>query len=88
MPVAKLARSATATPVGSMPEFQTYKVTSKRYHLQIDCTLNSSATVGCHWVDPATGRYLKESPWQEATPSTTFEVEVPEAPGKYGVQVG
>jgi len=71
-----------------MPEFQTYKVTSKRYHLQIDCTLNSSAsnpstTVGCHWIDPDTGRYLKESPWQEATPSTTFEVEVPEAPGKY-----
>jgi lipopolysaccharide transport system permease protein len=66
-----------------MPEIQTYKVTSHRYHLQIDCTFSTSATVGCHWVDPDTGRYLKESPWQEASPSTTFEVEVPEAPGKY-----
>jgi len=66
-----------------MPDIQEFKATANRFHLTIGCTVNHPATLGCHWVDPDSGRYLKESPWQDASPQARFELDLPEAPGRY-----
>lgn len=81
--VARLGRFATDTPVGSMPEIQSYKVSADGYRLQIECAVAGEATVGCHWIDPISGRFLRESPWVEAKGSASIGIDLPAAPGRY-----
>lgn len=39
--------------------------------------------VTCQWVDPESGRFLREAEWQQANPQAVHEVELPPAPGRY-----
>lgn len=66
-----------------MPDIRAFEARVNRFHVSIDLELTGAGTVGCHWVDPDSGRYLKESPWQQSDGHSTFELDLPEAPGKY-----
>ena len=69
-----------------MPEITDFAVEANQFQLRIDCSLSGgAATVGCHWVDPESGRFLRESPWvqSDAQGKAHFEFEVPIAPGRY-----
>lgn len=66
-----------------MPDIEDFKVSARDFQLTIECRLSQPATLGCHWIDPASGRFLKESPWQTAEPSATFLLDLPPAPGRY-----
>ena len=69
-----------------MPEITDFAVEANQFQLRIDCSLSGgAATVGCHWVDPESGRFLRESPWvqSDAQGKAHFELEVPIAPGRY-----
>lgn len=52
--------------------------------LRVDCRLDAPATLGCHWIDPVSGRFLRESPWVEATNgSASLLLHLPAVPGLY-----
>lgn len=66
-----------------MPEIASFAASPEGFDLRVDLKLDQAGTVGCHWLDPASGRFLRESPWQEAAPATTLVLSVPAAPGLY-----
>jgi lipopolysaccharide transport system permease protein len=66
-----------------MPEITDSTITAEQFRLRIDCSIAGKATMGCHWLDPDSGRFLRESPWVEADGSARFEFELPPAPGRY-----
>ncbi len=68
-----------------MPDITGFAVTASGFQLEIDCTLNGAGIVGCHWIDPESGRFLRESPWVKtgAEHRALISLELPIAPGKY-----
>ncbi|WP_031497632.1 ABC transporter permease [Bryobacter aggregatus] len=68
-----------------MPKFTDFAVQADQFQLRIDCSLDADAVVGCHWVDPDSGRFLRESPWVETNRQhqATFDLTLPIAAGRY-----
>ena len=68
-----------------MPEITGFAVQAHRFRLQIDCTLDRAGVMGCHWVDPESGRFLRESPWIQTGSGhrASFDLDLPAAPGQY-----
>ncbi len=52
--------------------------------LLVECQLDSPAILGCHWIDPTTGRFLRESEWVETTDGRAkILLHLPAVPGLY-----
>lgn len=67
-----------------MPEIAEFRVSSEGYRVVVHCRVaGGGATLGCHWVDPETGRYLRESAWCEVDDRGELVVDLPEALGPY-----
>ncbi len=66
-----------------MPEIEEFRTSSNGFVLRIQCRTSGPATLGCHWIDPESGRFLRESPWQDAANEAAFELTLPAAPGGY-----
>ncbi len=50
----------------------------------VECRLDAPATLGCHWIDPVTGRFLRESEWVEAGEGLAkMHLHLPAVPGLY-----
>jgi lipopolysaccharide transport system permease protein len=66
-----------------MPDIVAHRAAASGFTVSIDIEISGPATVGCHWVDPDTGRFLKESPWVESAGMAHFDLALVEAPGRY-----
>jgi lipopolysaccharide transport system permease protein len=68
-----------------MPEIGSFSASADGTVLRVDCQWDAPGIVGCHWIDPDTGRFLRESPWVEAggRGRVHFDLALPEAPGRY-----
>lgn len=66
-----------------MPELVRHEVAAEGYRLRVASEWSGGAVVACQWVDPESGRFLRESEWREASPRAEHEVELPAAPGRY-----
>jgi lipopolysaccharide transport system permease protein len=67
------------------PEILDCKATACGFGVRLVCRTNTEAVIGCHWLDPATGRFLKESDWARSGPdgAGTMDVALPQVPGEY-----
>ncbi|GAB4371575.1 MAG: hypothetical protein OHK0021_14160 [Bryobacter sp.] len=66
------------------PQFLAHEATLEGYSLRIQCRFNSAAVLGCHWIDPANGRFLRESPWVNTSDGEArLEIDLPAVPGQY-----
>jgi lipopolysaccharide transport system permease protein len=67
-----------------MPAILDHEATLEGNRLIILCRFDSPVTAGCHWINPADNRFLRESPWAEApTGQARFEIDLPPIPGAY-----
>lgn len=68
-----------------MPKITQFALSTAAHRLQVHCQVDEVTTLGCHWIDPVSGRFLRESPWVEISPTqaATLEVELPPVPGAY-----
>jgi lipopolysaccharide transport system permease protein len=52
--------------------------------LALDLRVDQPATLGCHWIDPATGRFLRESEWVQSDHGRArMLLHLPAVPGVY-----
>jgi lipopolysaccharide transport system permease protein len=68
-----------------MPKITQFEVSSAAHQLQVRCRVDEGSTLGCHWIDPLTGLFLRESDWVEAVAQeqALLPVDLPPAPGPY-----
>lgn len=68
-----------------MPDIGNFAVRAEGFQLLVECELEGAGVLGCHWIDPESGRFLRESPWVEAGEAgrAAFALDLPIAPGPY-----
>ncbi len=67
-----------------MASIQDHFVERNERGLSVRLNLDGPATLGCHWIDPRTGKYLRESPWIETSDgAAALQLHLPAVPGLY-----